>query len=170
MREEPFLPAGRFYRVTETMLDGNWPKYDPNYKIAKPYLSRVPSSEGYNEQVRGGKTIGQAWGRLTYAPDPPKAEFLSALTADSDLVHAATAPYLRPRDAQSGGSATFDFYSPYILVDGVLQGELMGSADDVKIEFRSLHSKISFRIRSRSLVGLAGYSPGAGSVRGCLAS
>ncbi len=143
-REEPFLPAGRFYRVTETMLDGNWPKYDPNYKIAKPYLSRVPSSEGYNEQVRGGKTIGQAWGRLTYAPDPPKAEFLSALTADSDLVHAATAPYLRPRDAQSGGAATFDFYSPYILVDGVLNGELMGSADDVKIEFRSLHSKISF--------------------------
>ncbi|MCB1021186.1 MAG: hypothetical protein KDC27_14740, partial [Acidobacteria bacterium] len=50
-REEAFLPEGRFYRVTEEMLDGNWPKHDPNFAKAAPYLARVPADEGYNEQV-----------------------------------------------------------------------------------------------------------------------
>ena len=31
-REFPFLPSGRFYRVTESSLEGNWPKYDPNHR------------------------------------------------------------------------------------------------------------------------------------------
>ncbi len=63
-REEPFLPSGRFYRVTETMFDGNWPKHDPNYAYAKPYLATVPANEGYNSAVSGGRTIGQSWGRV----------------------------------------------------------------------------------------------------------
>ncbi len=141
-KEEAFLPAGRFYRVTETMNDGNWPKYDPNYKRAKPYLSTVPSDEGYNAQVAGGQTIGQAWGRLTYQPDLSDPRFLEILTADSTLAHAAKAPYLRLPSAGKSGSATFDFYSPYVLVDGVLRGELAGNA---AIEIRTLRAKSSNR-------------------------
>ena len=67
-REEAFLPSGRFYRVTETMFDGNWPKHDPNHARARPYLAEVPRGEGYNAQVAGGRTIGQAWGRIDLAP------------------------------------------------------------------------------------------------------
>jgi hypothetical protein len=141
-KEEAFLPAGRFYRVTETMNDGNWPKYDPNYQKAKPYLSTVPTDEGYNAQVAGGKSIGQAWGRLTYQPDLSDARFLEILTADSTLAHSSTAPYLRTPSGQTSGSATFDFYSPYILVDGTLQGELAGNA---AIEIRTLRAKASNR-------------------------
>lgn len=63
-REEAFLPSGRFYRVTETMFDGNWPRHDPNYLHAKPYLATVPANEGYNSAVSGGRTIGQSWGRI----------------------------------------------------------------------------------------------------------
>ncbi len=141
-KEETFLPAGRFYRVTETMNDGNWPKYDPNYQKAKSYLSKVPSDEGYNDQVAGGKTIGQAWGRLTYEPDMRDARFLEILTADSDLAHSAQAPYLRTADGKTSGAATFDFYSPYILVDGTLRGKLAGSA---AIQIRTLLAKASNR-------------------------
>jgi hypothetical protein len=141
-KEEAFLPAGRFYRVTETMNDGNWPKHDPNYQKAKPYLSTVPRDEGYNEKVAGGRTIGQAWGRFTYQPDLSDARFLEILTADSDLAHAAEAPYLRLADTQTSGSATFDFYSPYILVDGTLRGELAGNA---AIEIRALRAKAASR-------------------------
>jgi hypothetical protein len=68
LKEEPFLPSGRFYRVTETMFDGNWPKHDPNYRKAEPYLASVPTNEGYGA-VAGGRTIGQAWGRITLQPD-----------------------------------------------------------------------------------------------------
>jgi hypothetical protein len=141
-KEEAFRPAGRFYRVTETMNDGNWPKHDPNYQKAKPYLSTVPRDEGYNEKVAGGRTIGQAWGRFTYQPDLSDARFLEILTADSDLAHAAEAPYLRLADTQTSGSATFDFYSPYILVDGTLRGELAGNA---AIEIRALRAKAASR-------------------------
>jgi hypothetical protein len=102
-REYPFLASGRFYRVTETSHEGNWPKHDPNYERAKPYLTVVPAGEGYPEEVAGGRSIGQAWGRIT-------------MTAD--LSH-----------------GVFDFYSPYVLVDGTL--ECAGSP----LEFRVLRAK-----------------------------
>ena len=91
-KEEAFLASGRFYRVTETMLDGNWTKYDPNYQKAKPYLSSVPRNEGYNQDVSGGRTIGQAWGKILYRPD-----------------------------ARTVASGMIDIYSPFVLVDGSLQ-------------------------------------------------
>lgn len=94
-REFPFLASGRFYRVTETMLGGNWPKYDPNYGRAKPYLATVPRDEGYPAAVAGGRTIGQAWGVIRYRPDA------ADLRLDEPL----------------------DFYSPYVLVDGTLETE-----------------------------------------------
>ncbi len=118
-REEPFLPSGRFYRVTESMLDGNWPKYDPNYETMKPYLETVPAAEGYNAQVRGGRTIGQAWGRFTHQP------------AAGEL----TAP-----------GKTFDYYVPYVLVDGVVAGEMKGPAGGGQtVELRTLRAKTSRR-------------------------
>jgi hypothetical protein len=94
-REEAFLPSGRYYRVTETMFDGNWPKHDPNYKYARPYLETVPRDEGYNSQVAGGRTIGQAWGRITLLP-------------------------------QLDSEGLFNFASPFILVDGAIEGIVSG--------------------------------------------
>jgi hypothetical protein len=95
-REFPFLASGRFYRVTETALDGNWPKYDPNYGKSKPYLATVPRDEGYPAAHAGGRTIGQAWGVIRYRPAP------GDLRLDEPL----------------------DFYSPYVLVDGTLETDL----------------------------------------------
>lgn len=141
-RDEPFLPSGRFYRVTETMLDGNWVKYDPNYRWAKPYLTEVPADQGYNKDVAGGKTLGQAWGRLTYEPDFRQMPEL--VLPGSTLVHAAAAPHLRPAVPADGGSATLDFRCPYIFVDGSVEGELSGDPDDaLKLEIRVLQAKPS---------------------------
>ncbi len=139
-REEPFLPSGRFYRVTETMFDENWPKYDPNYKWAKPYLVTVPANEGYNTDVAGGRTIGQAWGRMTYEPDL-RASLPDGLAPGATLSHAGQAPYLRASGAEPG-EAIFDIYSPYVLVDGTLSGGLVGlPADGLKVEIRALQAK-----------------------------
>ena len=139
-REWPFLPSGRFYRVTEASLNGNWPKYDPNYKKAKPYLVAVPSGEGYSPDMVGKRTIGQAWGRIRYTPDLHGDGYTDALVPGSTLVHANAAPYLRPRDIRGGGQAILDFYSPYILVDGTLRAELLGHG--VKLEMRTLQDKL----------------------------
>jgi hypothetical protein len=141
-REEPFLPSGRFYRVTETMFDGNWVKHDPNYQKCKPYLATVPRDQGYNQDVSGGRTIGQAWGRITYAPDLHGGLPADALAPGTTFVHTTAAPYLRPASQGGGGEAIFDVYSPYILVDGTLSGELAGGADDApQVEIRTLASK-----------------------------
>ena len=140
--EEPFRPSGRFYRVTETLFDGNWVKHDPNYRYSAPYVTTVPRDEGYNAEVRGGRTIGQAWGRIVYEPNWSSADFLQVSAIDTDFVHSTQAPYLRPVQRHGGGYAIFDFYSPYILVDGTLSGEWTASAaDDPKVEIRALQSK-----------------------------
>ena len=139
--EWPFLASGRFYRVTDASFDGNWPKYDPNYQKAKPYLVKVPAGEGYFPDLVGHLTIGQAWGRIRYNPDL-HAGVGDALAPGSTLVHADQAPFLRPPGVGEGGEATFDFYSPYVLVDGTLKADLAGSAPgDVKLEIRTLQAK-----------------------------
>ena len=135
-REEPFLPAGRFYRVTESMFDGNWPKHDPNYEKAKPYLVRVPADEGYNAEVRGGLTLGQAWGRIVYEPDLASSDGAAALTPDSTM--RAAAPFLHATAGAGAQSATLDLYSPYVLVDGAVRGALAGNA---RLEIRTLQAK-----------------------------
>jgi hypothetical protein len=141
LTEWPFLPAGRFYRVTDVSLDGNWAKFDPNYQKAKPYLVKVPAGEGYQPDMVGHLTIGQAWGRIRYTPNL-RDGVNDALAPGSTLVHADQAPYLRPRQTGEGGEATFDFYSPYVLVDGTLHAELAGAApDEVKLEVRTLRAK-----------------------------
>lgn len=108
-KEEPFRPSGRFYRVTETMLDGNWPKHDPNYAKAKPYLLTVPVQEGYDKAVAGGRTLGQAWGKITWSPS-----------------------------AVQWRDGVLELGSPYVLVDGTLEGELR---PDARIEMRTLRAK-----------------------------
>src|SRR5207247_6774937 len=98
-----------------------------NYIWSRAYLTTVPGDEGYNTGVSGGRTIGQAWGRMTYEPDWQSRDFLSVSAVTTDLIHSTTAPYLRPKAETAGGSAVFDFYSPYILVDGLLAGEWSGA-------------------------------------------
>jgi hypothetical protein len=140
--EEPFLSSGRFYRVTETMLNANWVKFDPNYQLAKAYVEAVPADQHYNANVAGGKTIGQAWGRMTYEPDWKNPDFLKVSSIETELSHQPISPYLRPASRTGGGSATFDFYSPYVLVSGVLTGEWAGSKEDAfRIELRTLEPR-----------------------------
>jgi hypothetical protein len=138
-REWPFLPSGRFYRVTETSLDGNWPKHDPNYERARPNLALAPRDEGYPEDVAGGRSIGQAWGVLRYAPRLQSADSLDALAAGATLVHSPAAPHLRPGKPAEGGAAVYDIYSPYVMVDGTLAAELAGAG--ARIEMRVLEPK-----------------------------
>jgi hypothetical protein len=135
-REFPFLASGRFYRVTESSHDGNWAKHDPNYGRAKPYLGSVPRGQGYPQELDGARTIGQAWGSLRYEPAP--GDLGDALAPGATLVRAATAPYLRPPHPEAGGEAVFDFYSPYVLVEGRLEAEMAGAAT---VEIRTLRAK-----------------------------
>ena len=93
-REFPFLASGRFYRVTESSLDGNWPKHDPNHAKAEPYLAIIPEGEGYPRELAGGRTIGQAWGRLRYEPDLKDPQSVEVMAPGSTLVHAAAAALL----------------------------------------------------------------------------
>jgi hypothetical protein len=140
--EEPFRPSGRFYRVTTTMLDGNWVKNDPNYLKCAPYTTLVPSDEGYTAEVSGGRTIGQAWGRLIYEPELHNPQFLQTAPVNTDLEHFTAAPFLRPVRESSGGNAVFDLYCPYVLVDGVVSGEWQASPEDLPtIEIRTLRPK-----------------------------
>lgn len=130
-KEWPFLPSGRFYRVTETMLEGNWPKYDPNYAFAKPYLKTVPKGEGYDPAMDGGNTIGQAWGRMEYTPDLTGA-LDDVLVPGSTLVPSASG--LVPSDAKAGGQAVFELYSPYVLIDGTLETAGAGTTVEIRAQ------------------------------------
>ncbi len=132
-REWPFLASGRFYRVTGTSLEGRWPKFDPNYQRMLPLLATVPTNEGYQPELAGGKSIGQASGRIVYQPDLRHRAVAEVVEPGSDLVHAASAPFLRPATLDGAGSGVLDFYSPYVLVNGVLEGVLAGSGTKLEI-------------------------------------
>jgi hypothetical protein len=140
-KELPFLPSGRVYRVSETSHDGNWPQTDPNYLRALPYLTTVPTGEGYPAELAGSRTIGQAWGEIDYQPDLTNAALDDVFLPGATLVAAKQAPYLRPAAAAVGGTAVLDFYSPYVLVDGELDAAVTGQADDVTLEIRTLNAK-----------------------------
>jgi hypothetical protein len=143
--EEPFRPSGRFYRVTETMFEGNWPKYDPNFSKCAAYLTTVPTGEGYNQAISGGRTIGQAWGKWEYTPDLRDPLFLATAPMETDFQLAAATSSFRPAKRKGGGQVTFDFYSPYVLVDGVVEGEWMAAAQDQPlVEIRTLRAKPNY--------------------------
>ncbi|MFZ5928382.1 MAG: hypothetical protein ACOYX1_13145 [Acidobacteriota bacterium] len=137
-RELPFLPSGRFYRVTDASHGGNWPRNDPNYQRAKPYLVVVPSGEGYPAELVGGRTIGQAYGIIDYRPPLARAEDLDAIEDGAALASSLSAPYLRPRRASDGGDAVLDLRSPFVLVDGTVTARLAG---DAEISIRTLAPK-----------------------------
>ncbi len=140
--EEPFRASGRFYRVTETMFDGNWVKHDPNYRFCSGYVTRVPANEGYNPQVSGGRTIGQAWGKWTYEARLDQRGWLQAAPVTTDLIPNERNPYLRVDEAKGGGQAVFDFYCPYVLVDAALTGQWIAErGDQPRIEIRTLQAK-----------------------------
>jgi hypothetical protein len=132
-REWPFLPSGRFYRVTEESHGGNWPEHDPNYGRIKQYLSQVPAAEGYPEEVAGGRTIGQASGVIEYRPKLSDPAFLDGLAPGGTLRHSVEAPHLRPARPGEGGEAVFDIRSPFVLVDGTLSAALAGAGTEVAI-------------------------------------
>jgi len=90
-REWPFLPSGRFYRVSDTSHGRNWPTHDPNYQRIQPYLTTIPTNEGYPPDLAGGRSIGQAYGTIEYTPTP-----------------------------QTPVPPVLDLRSPYVLVDGTL--------------------------------------------------
>ncbi|MCL4794967.1 MAG: hypothetical protein KJZ84_10395 [Bryobacteraceae bacterium] len=136
-REWPFLPSGRFYRVTETSHGGKWPKYDPNYGRAQPYLSAVPTDEGYPADLAGGRTIGQAYGTIEYRPPLESDASGDAIEPGATLVRSAQAPHLRPRALEGGGEAVFDIRSPYVLVDGMLTASARGA----ELAIRTLQAK-----------------------------
>jgi len=145
--EEPFHSSGRFYRVTESMLDGNWVKSDPNYAKCAPYVTTVPSNEGYNAEISGGRTIGQAWGKLTFEPRWDNPQWMKVSAVESDFAQQLSTPYLRPTTRRGGGQATFDFYSPFVLVDGLLSGQWLASdADQPRVEIRTLQAKPNSRL------------------------
>ena len=140
--EEPFRPSGRFYRVTESMFDGNWVKFDPNFTKCAPYLAMVPVNEGYNEEIRGGRTIGQAWGKFTFEPQWHDPRWTKVSGVETNFSQRSLPPYLGPATRRGGGQATFDFYSPYVLVDGQLSGGWLASApDQPRVEIRTLRAK-----------------------------
>ncbi|MBL0161078.1 MAG: hypothetical protein IPP47_28940 [Bryobacterales bacterium] len=103
-REWPFLPTGRFYRVTESSHGGSWAKDDPNYQRVKQYLATVPANEGYPAEVAGGRTIGQASGVITYAPQ-----------------------------LDGAAEQIFDMRSPFVLVDGTVSAKLSGAGAEIAI-------------------------------------
>lgn len=137
-REEAFLPSGRFYRVTETMFDGNWPKHDPNYRWAQPYLVDVPRNEGYNTNVSGGRTIGQAWGKVelkTKIPASGVFEYGSPFVLVDGMVTGAAAAglELRTMRAKTSNAEEPDHWSAWkpvptgsLDVPGVYRFQLRG--------------------------------------------
>ncbi|MFH1069856.1 MAG: hypothetical protein V1794_09600 [Candidatus Glassbacteria bacterium] len=135
--QDMFLPEGRFYRVGASMVGADGEKNDPNFKWMKPYLTRVPAGLGYPQYLEGDLSLGQAWGRFTYRPDLGRGDLEEVKIDGSGLETSGSAPYLRPAGPE-GGEWILEFYSPYIMVDGLIKGELAGGKNaQVEIAFRS---------------------------------
>lgn len=136
-----FLPEGRFYRVGASMVGADGEKNDPNYKYVKPYLTRVPEGLGYPSYLEGDLSLGQAWGRIKYEPVLYRGDLEQAMVSGQGLSFFAGSPYLRPTESE--GEWVLEFYSPYVLVDGFIAGELTGEKGDrVEVAFRSQAAKI----------------------------
>ncbi|HUU26936.1 MAG TPA: hypothetical protein VM123_03920 [archaeon] len=145
-RQGDFLPSGRFYRLADISLDGYWAKNDPNFKRAEPYLEVVPADEGYPDWMQGGRSIGQAWGSFIYEPDLAGESYLDALVSSANAAHQAVPPYITPLEAGIECEAVFDFYCPYILIEGEFTGELSAEEnDEVTLELRTLQPKTQNR-------------------------
>ena len=141
-RDFKYMPEGRFYRIGDEMAGGDGERNDPNWRWIEPYATEVPEGLGYPEYLEGQRTQGQAWGLISYYPDLGRGDLSEIKTSGDGLETCSSAPYIRP--AQDGGSGEWilEFYSPYVMVDGSIMGELSGGKDDeVEIAFRSQVAK-----------------------------
>ena len=143
MDEYPDLPSGRFFRVTTDMFDGSWPKTDPNFKYSENYLETIPADEGYPEDMEGGKSIGQAWGKLAWNAPLETDAYLDAVKSSTRMSHNGKTPYLTPEYAGVVAETIFDFYVPYVIVEGTFSGKLVaGNPDDkMSVELRAQFPK-----------------------------
>jgi len=136
--KDMFLPEGRFYRVGASMVGGDGEKNDPNWKYMKPYLTRVPEGLGYPKYLEGDLSLGQAWGKISYNPVLSRGDLEELKLTGSGLETYPVSPYIRPSADTGEGEWMLEFYSPYILVDGFISGELTGTKNDkLEIAFRS---------------------------------
>ncbi|RLB13521.1 MAG: hypothetical protein DRG82_15540, partial [Deltaproteobacteria bacterium] len=129
-KKDKFLPEGRFYRVGASMVGGDGEKNDPNYPRMRPYMTRVPVGLGYPKYLEGDLSLGQAWGKITYRPDLARGDLEEVKVSGEGLESFAEAPFIRPARPQAEGEWILEFYSPYILVDGIIMGELSGGEND----------------------------------------
>jgi len=136
--KDMFLSEGRFYRIGASMVGADGEKNDPNWPRIKPYLTRVPEGLGYPGYLEGDLSLGQAWGRICYHPNLSRGDLEEVVVSGSRLTHFPDAPFIRPAKAETPGEWTLEFYSPYILVDGLIRGVLAGTDNDqMEIAFRS---------------------------------
>jgi len=141
-----FLPSGRFHWQSEARNDSAYSRLDPNFKRTAPYHLRVPTDEGYPDSIAGDKALGQAWGRLSYRAPLTGDGYLDALSRMTNFNHEAQAPYLRPAERRVAAEAVFDFYCPFIMVDGAFSVELAAEPGDrVSLELRTLNPKPGHR-------------------------
>ncbi|HUU30048.1 MAG TPA: hypothetical protein VM123_19765, partial [archaeon] len=137
-QKDLFLPEGRFYRVGASMVGADGAKNDPNWPKIQPYLTRVPEGLGYPAQLEGDLSLGQAWGKITYQPNLARGDLEEVMISGNKLASFKEAPFIRQADEGIPGEWILEFYSPYILVDGFITGELAGDDNDqMEIAFRS---------------------------------
>ncbi len=138
---DQFLSEGRFYRVGASMVGADGLKNDPNFKLMRPYMTRVPVGMGYPEYIEGDLSLGQAWGKVTWVPDLAAGAIEDAKVSGQGLVCSQQAPYLRPGGG-GAGEWVLEFYMPYVMVEGFVIGELAGdSGDKLEVAFRSQVAK-----------------------------
>ncbi|MBN2289724.1 MAG: hypothetical protein JXQ83_10365 [Candidatus Glassbacteria bacterium] len=136
--EDMFLPEGRFYRVGASMVGADGQANDPNRPKMKPYLTRVPAGLGYPAYLEGELSLGQAWGLVRYRPELARGDLSQVLAGGQGLEASVSPPYVRPDRDGGEGEWILEFYCPYIMVDGLVSGELAGSESDrVEVAFRS---------------------------------
>ncbi len=137
-QKDLFLSEGRFYRVGASVVGADGEKNDRNLKYMEPYLTKVPRDAGYPAYLEGDLSLGQAWGKVIYSPTLSRGDLAESLRENHGLQTCSEAPYIRPASDRGEGEWILQFYSPYILVDGLVRGELLAGKDDVvEVAFRS---------------------------------
>ena len=143
-RDFKFMPEGRFYRIGDEMVGGDGERNDPNWRWIEPYATEVPTGLGYPEYLEGQRTQGQAWGLISYLPDLGRGDLAEIRKSGNGLDTFSGAPYIRPSQDGGSGEWILEFYSPYVMVDGSIFGELAGGeGDEVEIAFRNQVAKRS---------------------------
>jgi hypothetical protein len=136
--KDMFLSEGRFYRVGTGMVGADGEANDPNRLKMAPYLTDVPLGLGYPSYLEGKMSLGQAWGLIRYLPDLARGDLYEIMKEGGGLEAFHSAPFVRPDGDYGEGEWVLEFYCPYILVDGFIQGELVGQGEDrVEVAFRS---------------------------------